>query len=1628
MSHIKNEDSVVVNAPYYVYAPPYRETSGGIRALYQLCHFLNENGQEAYVIYDASEIGLNTPLLTNEILQKHNQEEREPIVIYPEVINGNPMKARHIVRYLLNIPGLLSNTPLDKLGWGSTDLIYTHGKDILPDGWSAPTLQVPLIDTKLFNTNNVGVRRGALVWLHRYLKKGGVPEAWLDDATEISFRGTLRSQAELAELYRKSELFYTYEHTTACFEALLCGCPVVYLPNPLTLEKPVHGYLGDDGVAWGNSKEAIEHAKETVYKVTEYYDSSRREFILELDRFIEDTQSRVKKSSDKIPVIFGQVDGLIRTTRILPGKNNNAVGVPDPEKRIHVGVLSEDIIDGACMRLRIHDSFSILNPWIDAVYFPGRTHYGSKPQSIDIDHFVEWADLILVQRSALRSRNLCYLDKIFSSCKPLIFEVDDWLPGMPASHRQFFDFDPYNMLAFWREKLHLFDAITVSTQPLVEKFSKFNANVHLIPNALSKVRYNNVRRVAVNKNNPITIAFAGTSTHTDDMKVVGQALLNIQRKYGPHLIRFVFWGAWVVGMEGAENVRIVNKSVPYVDYLDELSRLNIDIAIAPLEDNNFNESKSDLKWLEYTAVGAACVLSNVSAYQEAKYYGLAEVVDNDTESWESAISRLIDDEELRLSHKQRSFEYLETFATLETQVFHWIELFKKILPHSRLDTLNSFDKKRLLSLPNKSVQLVSQDVYEKWSDWTAGHKLREIDAEMMAERMVLNWPSHPRFLIIMPVRQSESDLLSHTIDSLKLQLYKNWKFIVIADWDMPDPIFSNNDILGWLRLDRLDDPELYTHSLNVLLADVGFDWVMLLPVGAVLEPQLMLRIGDQISSTPDAQAIYSDHDFYTLPECKVQPSLKPDFSLDYFRNQDYIGPAIAFSYQGIARIGGFEVFPQCEVWNHILRLVENFGLNCVAHIDEILFHFSALPSGQRYFAEASRQVSLEKHLERLEIPALVERGYGENTLRVNYKVIGSPLVSIIIPSRDKLEFLRPCIDSLFEVTNYKNFEIIIVDNDSNDPDVLEYYEYLISDRAENVRVIKYPGNFNFSAQCNLGVSNANGEFILLLNNDTEIIHAEWLERLLAIAQRPEVGAVGARLVYPETGTIQHAGIILGLPGGMLSVADHVFEKSAIDELGYMNRLATDQNYSAVTAACLLVSRDKYHAVGGFDSIELRVLFNDVDFCLKLQQQGLLNVYTPNVTLVHHHAISIGKLTYKPIIALQAAVREQQELETMLRRWLPQLAHDPAYNRHLSIRSRTMSFDPYRGVNWLPRQAGRTKVLGLPLPGGSGEYRVSLPFHALQQAGTVDVSMISPVSGKVELLSVAELARLNPDVLLMHGMLDDASQHAVQQYRKFIPDLRLVFGLDDLVNAIPEKSNVHRIWRKSMPDARPRLRSILAHFDSLIVSTQPLADACKGMIDDIQVVPNRVPRYLWGDVQSQRRQGKKPRVGWVGAQQHKGDLELIIDVVKQTAAEVEWVFMGMCIPELRPYIAEEHRGVAFMSYPEKMASLNLDLAIAPLELNAFNESKSNLRLLEYGVMGWPVICTDIYPYQTNGAPVCRLPNETKAWVKAIRERIYDLDAAYQEGDALRAWVDREYWLEDHLADWHQALLGNGNKNI
>jgi glycosyltransferase involved in cell wall biosynthesis len=341
--------------------------------------------------------------------------------------------------------------------------------------------------------------------------------------------------------------------------------------------------------------------------------------------------------------------------------------------------------------------------------------------------------------------------------------------------------------------------------------------------------------------------------------------------------------------------------------------------------------------------------------------------------------------------------------------------------------------------------------------------------------------------------------------------------------------------------------------------------------------------------------------------------------------------------------------------------------------------------------------------------------------------------------------------------------------------------------------------------------------------------------------------------------------------------------------------------------------------------------------------------------------------------------------------------------------------------WDPVFRERPRVMAFPLDAqGTGHYRVWGPLVALDRAGLVQHSLL-PTHARpgslVRFPSTAELARAAPDTLLVQHGHADLFLDWMERYRRQSSTF-LVYGQDDNFFNVPDKNSLKPFLPR---DAERRIAQGLRHCHRLIVTTEPLVHVYGKFVDDVRIVPNQLDGERWARLTSLRRVGLRPRVGWAGAVQHHGDLEWLEPIVQALKDEVEWVFMGMCPDNLRPYVAEFHEPVPFEEYPEKLATLDLDLAIAPLEIHPFNEAKSDLRILEYGALGWPVVATDIHPYQ--GKPVTRVPNERGRWIAAIRERVHDLDALEAEGDRLRHWVLKHRLLEHHLGEWLTALFSD-----
>jgi GT2 family glycosyltransferase len=365
----------------------------------------------------------------------------------------------------------------------------------------------------------------------------------------------------------------------------------------------------------------------------------------------------------------------------------------------------------------------------------------------------------------------------------------------------------------------------------------------------------------------------------------------------------------------------------------------------------------------------------------------------------------------------------------------------------------------------------------------------------------------------------------------------------------------------------------------------------------------------------------------------------------------------------IREVGGFRKgYEGSQDYDLALRCIDVAGDDAVVHIPHVLYHWrivegSTAGSGEaKPYALIAAIRAIDDHFARKGIDAVIESPEDSaGTMRVRYALPEpQPLVSIVIPTRDGLDLLEQCLDSVMQKTLYRNYEIIVVDNGSVQEKTLAYFERI--SRLPNVRVLRDDSPFNFSALNNRAVELARGKYVCLMNNDIEVVSADWLNEMVSLAQQPGIGAVGASLWYPND-TLQHGGVVIGLGG----IAGHMHHKMGRGEFGYFGRGSALQNLTAVTAACLVVSKDIYREVGGLDE-ELAVAFNDVDFCLKIVDAGYRNVWTPHAELYHHESATRGS-----DLAPEKYQRFLSEIRWMERRWEGWYERDPAYNPNLTLK-------------------------------------------------------------------------------------------------------------------------------------------------------------------------------------------------------------------------------------------------------------------------------------------------------------------------------------------------------------------------
>ena len=552
-------------------------------------------------------------------------------------------------------------------------------------------------------------------------------------------------------------------------------------------------------------------------------------------------------------------------------------------------------------------------------------------------------------------------------------------------------------------------------------------------------------------------------------------------------------------------------------------------------------------------------------------------------------------------------------------------------------------------------------------DYGEWYELTKPSEEELAAQKKEHFDYEPKLSIVIPAYKTPERYLKEMLQSIKEQTYTNWE-VCVADGS-PKGESSERVLKKFAELDKrfkyviLGENKGISGNTNAAMDMAAGDFIVLADHDDTIPPNALYECVKAMNLDPEIDVIYSDEDKLDMDgKALFDPHFKPDFNPDLLTSVNYICHLFVVNRDLVNAIGGFrQEFDGAQDYDFIFRCTE--AARKIYHIPKVLYHWrchqnstASNPESKMYAFEAGAR-AIKAHFERLGIGVeSVEKGVDYGIYHTRFVLNGEPLVSVIIPNKDHHQDLDLCIRSLMEKGTYKNLEFIVIENNSTEEATFSYYEQ-IQKEFPNVKVVTWKEGFNFSAINNFGVQFAKGEYLLFLNNDTEIIEKDVIQEMLGYCQREEVGAVGARLLYQDD-TIQHAGVVVGFGG----IAGHTFIGLHRAENSYFHRAMCAQDYSAVTAACLMTKRSLFDQAGGFTE-ELAVAFNDIDFCMKIRALGKLVVYNPYALLYHYESKSRG-LEDTP----EKVARFNREIAIFAKRWPDILKNgDPYYNPNLTLR-------------------------------------------------------------------------------------------------------------------------------------------------------------------------------------------------------------------------------------------------------------------------------------------------------------------------------------------------------------------------
>jgi len=959
-------------------------------------------------------------------------------------------------------------------------------------------------------------------------------------------------------------------------------------------------------------------------------------------------------------------------------------------------------------------------------------------------------------------------------------------------------------------------------------------------------------------------------------------------------------------------------------------------------------------------------------------------------------------------------QYREKLADWETDLARFVTHTQQLAAQTPWDT--AWPQEVVLALPasNESLEAAAWRadrikqlrVNQQLAQWAERSSLREIDGEIYGTYVASG--KLPALSAVVYADQ-DWDALANTLDSLSSSLLPPAELTIISSQPNPFGEIEGNH-LKWVQLspDRSDAPEWPPHAPGPI-DHVQAPWTLTIRAGATFQPNGTLEFAIVAKDTT-AAVVYADDDV-RVGDKPQHPHFKPHSNVEWLRSTNYLGDAV------LVQSKGWKKHPESHrfegVYAFALRTLEREGRAGLAHVDTLLVHGSGRLTDVQLDAEL-RQVNA--HLTRAGLQATVK----PHSLRGLRDIAYTPVeqrVSLVVPCATQTGYLDCLLQSLSTHSSPHLKEILVV-TDHEFTDLVQQTVEAASPTL-SVRVVSIANHpYSHAKALNAGAAQAVGNTLLFADDDTEVIHSGWLEPLCGLLAQGDVASVAPRLVKPGSPEPILCGgpTFLGLAGMSVSYCG---ETGNVLESGPYGRLQAMQDVSAFAPHFFLVNASHFKRIGGFDEKQLSLFYPALDFALRANTLGFRHVWTPQVSVLHQGGKTLEEQRRLPENALALHQAELLERRCVTERWTTALGSDPNYNRNLSL-ARAFDLEQDIVIDWQPGRRDRPRVVALPLSSGSGQYRVIEPLNGLQNEGKAQSCVVFPINRDIARVPTSiELVRSGVDRLIVQNAIGDLQLARMEEFRRNLPGLGIVHMLDDLFGNLPGKHHLHNYHKR---EGNTRLRRSLELSDRLVVTTQPLKEYYEGFVPETRVIPNALVETTWFDLPVTKRERRgKLRVGWAGAQQHLGDLDMIQTVVAHFGSKVDWVFMGMCPPSIQPHVKEVHPFVSINVYPQTLANLDLDIAIAPLEDNPFNTCKSNLRLLEYGAMGWPVVCSDVYPFRTDDPPVLRVPNEPEAWIAAV-DRLMESDTLRTDlGHRLNHWVKSRYSLSLHTDAWFKAIF-------